>query len=384
LGVGHGAKKVACDLSTNLDDMGHSVVILTFYERYPKFEYAGNLTCLNEKSTKHALMKIFKGIGRARKIQKICLKRRIDTVISFSYGANISVLLSRILYGNRKKIIVTEHNNPVYAPRLVKILEKKLYPKADLVVPVSKHIEIIFNKIFKVNNTKTIYNAKDTEEIVLQGKKSINRKHNALFGSNVVFFTIGRLCEQKNHASLIRAFKKMLSSYSDAKLIIRGSGEYEKNLIELIQKLKLEKSVILLETVVNIYAYIKKSDVFVLSSNYEGLPLVLLETLALGKPIVSTDCTSGPREILCPELRIEQEIEYPYYGKYGILVEPMLEENNFLSLAEKPLSNKEEKLADLMIELAKDTQLRKRYCNGLERAKEFDESIIIKEWENII
>jgi glycosyltransferase involved in cell wall biosynthesis len=382
LEIGGGAERVAVEVAEGLKDKGHDVTILTFKNRKECYSYSGKIISLDEKSK--YVPKIYKLVARAKKIKKICKKEKIDSVVSHLHTANFSAILSKCIFKNKSRIIVSEHNNTLKRTRMIRFLLKRLYPKADLVVAVSKQVEYILNKNFKVKKTKTIYNFKEATPIMNESKKPIDEKHKNLFKSSVVFFTIGRLTKQKNHSSLIRAFKKVISDGADARLIIRGSGEYEKKLRELIKKTKLEENVIILEKVENIFSYIAKSDGFILSSNHEGLPLVLLEALALSKPVISTDCISGPREIICPELEINQKIKYPYYGKYGILVEPMLDGNDFNDLKEKPLTPQEEKLADVMIAFAKDETLRKKYNNGLERAKDFDKNEIIEEWEKIL
>jgi glycosyltransferase involved in cell wall biosynthesis len=382
LEIGGGAERVAVEVAEGLKDKGHDVTILTFKNRKECYSYSGKIISLDEKS-KYA-PKIYKLVARAKKIKKICRTEKIDTTISFLHTANLSVAISKWMFKNKSRIIVSERNNTMEKPGMIRYLVKRLYPKADLVVTVSKHVEQILNTNFKVNNTTTIYNFKDTEEIINKSKKPFLTEHNELFDSSVVFFTVGRLTEQKAHWNLIRAFKKVSDENEKAKIIIRGSGKLEQRLRELINKLNLNNKVFLLGKVDNIYSYYDKADCFILSSNYEGMPNVLLEALVLNTSVISTDCISGPREILCPELDISQKIKYPYYGRYGILVEPMLDGNDFCDLKEKPLTPQEEKLADIMIAFAKDGTFGKKYKNGLERAKDFDKNKIIEQWVNII
>lgn len=134
----------------------------------------------------------------------------------------------------------------------------------------------------------------------------------------------------------------------------------------------------------NPFKFLKHSNCFVFSSLWEGLPNTVIEALSLNLPVISTDCKTGPREILCPELNISDKIDYPYYGKYGILTKPFSREFIWQDLNEKPLIEEEKMLADLMIKMIEDEDLRKRYSNGLERAKDFDIEKIIKEWKLLI
>ena len=110
---------------------------------------------------------------------------------------------------------------------------------------------------------------------------------------------MGRLVDQKDQLTILKAFK-FLKEKTDIKfkLLILGNGVYKKKFSEFIQNNNLNKSIKILSFKKNPYPYLKKSDVFILSSIYEGLPNVLLESLALKKFVISTNCPTGPSEIL--------------------------------------------------------------------------------------
>jgi|AntRauTorckE6833_2_1112554.scaffolds.fasta_scaffold06981_3 glycosyltransferase involved in cell wall biosynthesis len=118
---------------------------------------------------------------------------------------------------------------------------------------------------------------------------------------------VGRLTDQKNFSLLIDSFADLVKSEINTRLIIFGEGPLRDKLESQIEKLGLRERVTLPGFVDNPYAYMSRADVFVLSSNWEGLPMVLIECLACGTKIVSTNCPSGPAEIL-------------EGGKYGTLV----------------------------------------------------------------
>ena len=112
-----------------------------------------------------------------------------------------------------------------------------------------------------------------------------------------IILAAGRLVEQKNFFMLIRAFAEVRSQL-DVRLIILGEGPQRKQIVDLINNLNIEETVSLPGWVDNPYSFMAKADLFVLSSSKEGCPNVLLEALACGCPVVSTDCPSGPSEIL--------------------------------------------------------------------------------------
>jgi glycosyltransferase involved in cell wall biosynthesis len=109
--------------------------------------------------------------------------------------------------------------------------------------------------------------------------------------------TVGRLKAQKNHALLIKAFKRMLSSH-DARLLILGTGELAEATAAIARAEGIADKVLMPGAVSNPTAYYRSSNVFVLSSDYEGFGNVIVEALASGVPVVSTNCRSGPSEIL--------------------------------------------------------------------------------------
>lgn len=112
-----------------------------------------------------------------------------------------------------------------------------------------------------------------------------------------VILGVGRLTKQKDFSTLIRAFA-LVRREMTARLIILGEGEDRPKLEALVQKLGLEADVALPGFVENPYKYMKRASLFVLSSQWEGLPSVLIEALVVGIPVVATDCPSGPSEIL--------------------------------------------------------------------------------------
>jgi glycosyltransferase involved in cell wall biosynthesis len=136
-----------------------------------------------------------------------------------------------------------------------------------------------------------------------------------------------------------------VQKYPEVKLVVLGDGFLRLKIENLINLLNLSNKVFLLGNKKNIFPFLFQSNFFVLSSISEGSPNTLIEALAVGLPVVSTDCETGPREILAPDLGSLDKIEYPYIGKYGILSAP-LEEDEIWD--DRPLSFFEEKLFQAM------------------------------------
>jgi len=112
-----------------------------------------------------------------------------------------------------------------------------------------------------------------------------------------LLITVGRLTAAKNYPLLLKAFQRLLDK-KDTRLVILGDGEERSELERLVREYGIEAQVKMPGYVDNPWAYMSKADLFVLSSKWEGLPTVLVEALALGIRVVSTDCEFGPRELL--------------------------------------------------------------------------------------
>ena len=173
-----------------------------------------------------------------------------------------------------------------------------------MIIAVSDGTKDSFEKMFPQINVpvKRIYNPVRLEDI-----NSMLVEENDLDEiTEPIILGIGRLYEVKGFDDLIKAHKYLLKNNVPNKLIILGEGEQREYLEKLILDLNVEDSVILKGFVENPYKYMRSASVFVLSSKYEGFSVVIAEALAVGIQVVSTDCPSGPSEIL-------------EGGKYGLL-----------------------------------------------------------------
>ena len=143
---------------------------------------------------------------------------------------------------------------------------------------------------------KVVYNPINIGEINKFSKENVNILRNV--NSKFKIISVGRLVKQKNYSNLIKAFEIVQKRFHNCHLIICGEGPERKKLKEIVNSLNIKKYVTFLGAVQNPYKFLKKSDLFVLSSDYEGFGTVLLEAMVFNLPIVSTDCDYGPREIL--------------------------------------------------------------------------------------
>ena len=298
---------------------------------------------------------------RIFKISKNIDNSSPNTVISFLPRANIvNVILAKFFKKKYKAVIVEQNFNKIhYSSSFVgkfflKILHLT-YPRADLVVANAKALKEELVDSFGINRKyiKAIYSPFDFLKICNMSVEKV--KHKWFDDSIPIIINVGRLIKQKNQNLLLEAFNLVRKS-TPARLIIIGDGNLEKELKNKTFILGLNKYVDFLGWRDNIFKYISKSTVFVLSSDFEGLPSVLIQAMRCGCPVVSTDCPSGPREILSD-------------GKYGLLSDV----GNEITLSQNIIDVLNDKT--LQIELSK---------NGIERSKDFSIDNIGKEFLEIL
>lgn len=305
---GGGAERVIVNLANEFALKGNHVELVTLnpYGEY-KSQVSERVKIIDLGSSR-AIFSIFPLIRYVK-------QHKPDAIISALDYFNIISLLAKMCTNTNTKFIVTEHstlslsfqNNKTIVMSLLPKLMKLLYPFADNIIAVSNGVADDLIKKIRISpgKVKVIYNPVLSNQIEKIALESVDCDW-LTAKTHPVILAVGRLTEAKDFTTLIYAFKKV-SEQLPAKLIILGEGEQRNHLEGLVNELNLESQVQLRGFVENPYSYMKNADLFVLSSKWEGLPTVLIEALCIGKKIISTDCKSGPREILSN-------------GKYGTLV----------------------------------------------------------------
>jgi len=237
-------------------------------------------------------------------------------IISSQRHINIITMISALSTFNARKVVLREANPPTVSIKrgnskssFNTFLAKCIYPLAWKYVAISEHVKFDMAKHYNLDyeRIKVIYSPIITESFSDLCKEDLN--DDWVKSDNKLILSVGRISPVKDYLTLIKAFNK-IGSQEKFQLLILGNHadmEYFHLLKREIENYKLNDFVKFTGFVENPYAYMSKADLFVLSSKWEGFGNVLVEALACGCPVVSTDCPGGPREILDN-------------GKYGKLV----------------------------------------------------------------
>lgn len=365
LGFG-GAERVVSQLLAHLqNDFEIHLALLT---KIIDYEVPQNIKIFDLKQpfSENGIVTLLKLPLLSLKLKRYCKKNEIHTSISFLNRPCYINGIMRGLFGFKGKIIMCERthqstlfeNDTLLYKTISSTLIKYAYNKADLVLTNSIIMKDDLIENFNINvPIEVIYNPIDIAAVKLKSQES----HSLQFKPDTFYFiSVGGFRREKNYSLLLKAFS--LLKNLPVKLIIVGGGELENVLKQKAADLDLGDKVIFAGFDANPYKYIIDSDCLVLSSYVEGFPNVILEALVCGKSVISTDCKSGPREILAPKTDINFQISEGYeIAEYGILT-------SVKSAVD---------IAAAMKRIYEDKELKNEFENkALERASDFDVHLI--------
>lgn len=353
MGAG-GAARTLLNILNNLDREKFSPVLVTLnyngsYEREIKDD-----VIFIKLDTTRLSRSIFK-------LAKIIKNEKIDLVFSTIPRVNTIAILATKLSLSSAKSVIREADNlgGSFSVNVQLLFFGFVYKLSNQIISLSEGVKENLIKRYKVkaSDIEVIYNPVDLKSI--EGKVEngqIAEKDKILYETNEkVIVTAGRLVPQKDQKTLLDAFAKVNAEVK-SRLIILGEGPLKEQLEQQAKDLKIHDRVHFVGFQSNPYIYFKHADLFVLSSIHEGFSHVIAEALATGVPVVSTNCKSGPAEVL-------------QNGEYGELCE---------------VGNVEEMVERILYVLnLNNDQLNELITKGYSRARHFDAQKIVRQYEAV-
>ena len=387
---GGGAERVAVLLAKHLKAKGFIVEFILFENKTQVYETSSNIIDLNLGYTSRLIPRLWNIVKRYYKIKSIIRLKQYNILISFMPAANFYVALSKL--SSNFKFIATIHNYKFEVKNDYKkslsshnLSMKFVVRNANYVVSVSNEISNRLRELYPRYLEKfiTIYNFIENQKTYLDRK--VLSEISTFKQSSKLLINTGRLELQKGQWLLIEALGEVIKDGYDVKLIIIGEGKLKVDLNKLISIRKLNQYVKLMGFVEQPYAYYHLFDVFVLSSLHEGMPLVIVEAMAEGLPIISTDCLTGPREILYPsEHTLSASNKNNKDQSYGLLVS---RPNQDYDIYQNTKNNKKVifELKNQIIKLISDSEINTNYRKmSVLRSLDFNPNAIMDEWLKII
>ena len=287
---GGGGDKVMANLSNFFHLKGFEVHIIILHDEIG-FQCSG--TIFNLGVYKSNSNTILNKIKRFFYFKKYIVKHDFDFIIDFRFRINLiqEILINRWIYTTKTIYTIHSSNINTYLPKST-FLTKFIYGQSYSVVCVNQVIFEIVKKKYKLINLSTIYNPINVGLIRLKASEDICIIDDFIIG-------VGQFNNNvKQFDKLIIAYAKSELPNKNIALIILGEGKLKSSLLKIAENYEITHLVHFLGFKNNPYKFISKAKFLVLTSKYEGLPMVLLESLACSTPIISFDCPSGPKEII--------------------------------------------------------------------------------------
>lgn len=314
-------------------------------------------------------------------------KHNINVVISFLERANIVNLIQNVV--PCRIISIRSHPSKLMASKspfkrkLVSLGYRKLLSRANAIIGNSKEMIHDFERIYGADLKRlgVIYNFFDKKALEQAATEALSPADEKMFQGRVII-TAGRFNHEKGQYHLIRAFKKICTVIEDARLIILGKGDLFDTFTRMCDRFGITDKVFFPGFVSNPAKYIARADMFAFPSLWEGFPNALLEAMSLGIPIISTDCSSGPREILAPGTSVDIKTKKLEKTDCGILIPPL---DGRIRQESATLSKSESYLSDGIVHMLNDpVYLGNCKKAVVRRASSFSENSIIPQWVELI
>lgn len=341
--TGGGAERVISVISDLFVKTGYEVHLIIFRKSDVMYPINEKIICHYLSSSKNKLIRNLKlPFSLYKKMKEICS----DVYISFCILENITACMSRLFF--KTKLIISERNAPKHEKLSfhLKVFRKLLYGKAD-------------GYVFQTNEAMNCYPERiQKKSVVIPNPIIENLPRKTDYRATYRIVAVGRLAVQKNYPMLLKAFRELCEkSVNSYDLYIYGKGLLEPQLKKMSKIYGISSRVHFMGFVENVHDEICNADMYVMTSDYEGMPNALMESMAIGLPCISTDCPSGG-----PKMLIHND-------ENGILV----------PTGDADLFSKK------MLLLSENAELCERYGVSAKQIRfKYDKNEIFKLWDNYI
>lgn len=284
--TGGGAERVVSILANTMEKKGIDTYIVVYARTDKDYDLNNNVKVIVMPNRKDS---IYTKLQRIPDMREIIRGINPDIVIPF-VGTVLYVTWIACL-GFKCKFVLTVRNNPWLVPESKKgrLFRNYIARKSDAIMIQNEEQGKYFSK--SLHKKLIVVNNPVSQVFINKAKKNYTSRI-------CTVVTSGRLEPQKDHAFLIRAFAKSFADKPEIKLYIYGEGKLKQKLETLIEELSLQDRVFLMGRVINIIEVLQKTDLFVMTSKYEGMPNALMEAMMVGVPCISSDCKTGPCSLI--------------------------------------------------------------------------------------
>lgn len=277
-----GAERVLSEIANYLAENDYEVTIITFFRGEKEYILDKSVRRINLDIPTKKFSKLC--IGRKR-LSDLLKKEKVDLCISFDILANILLILS---HPSKCKTVISERNAPKHTRLSIysRLLRIVTYDKADGCVFQTEEAKKCYSK--KLQNKSWIIPNPVRRNLPYRCEKELRNE----------IIAIGRLDAQKNYIAMIKGFARFAQSHDDYVLKIYGQGNMQSLLEEFAIECGVGKKVFFKGSSLNVHSEIMHSKIFLMTSNYEGIPNALMEAMAMGFPVIAYDCPSGGVKLL--------------------------------------------------------------------------------------
>ncbi len=393
---GGGAERAEINIMNALSEK-HDVTAICYRNCDPDRNYplapGVRLVYLKPRYPVESHLAVLDWFARLEQIRHLRKRERFDAVVSFLDGANAynimtardgkTVISIRNLISKSGRHRTSKDISPKHT--LVTSVARRFQNCADAIICVSEDVAQDQMILFHVASEKVSVIHNFVDPAMVQSMAQEENRDPAFLGfvesHDILFGNCGRLVFQKGQWHLLKAFSQAVKEYPHAGLFIIGEGKLEPYLKEMISGYGLSEHVMLCGYQTNPIKYMKYADWLVHSALYEGMSNSVLEAMALGLPVICTDC-AGTRELLTPQRAYGKTVETMMMGEYGIVCRLDKDVDDLFSLSQ---TEGEKYLAAAMLQVMENPALKTKYREASTlRVKEFSKEKKIAEWEQKI